>query len=76
MAEVAQHDEDTAAFWTQSVFDRNFNVIEGDIRSSGGGRVGSFDGFGFNSLATFDKNNGETVVCSATHSEVVTEPNT
>lgn len=37
MVEVAQHNEDSSALFTEGVLDRDFNIIESDVSCSGCG---------------------------------------
>ena len=54
VVEVAEHDVDTGTFLSESVLDRDLNVLEGDVGGAGGGRVGCLDHFGFDTLTTLD----------------------
>ena len=71
MVEVTQHNEDSSTLFTKSVLNGNFDIIESDVSSSGCWRVGSLDGLGLDTLATFDQDDSETIFRFATDCEAI-----
>jgi hypothetical protein len=60
--EVAEHDVDAGALFTEGVGDRDANVGEGDVRGTGGGGVRGLYGFGLDTFTSGDKKNRESVL--------------
>ena len=71
MVEVTQHDEDSSTLFTESVLNGNFDVIESDVSCSGCWGVGSLDGLGLDTFATFDLDNSEAIFCFETNGEAI-----
>jgi len=72
--EVAQDDHKTASVvWSQSMFYRNFDIIECDERSSRSGAIRSIDVLRFYALAALNEKDHHSFVCSASSNEVVRE---
>lgn len=67
--EVAEHDVDTGTFLSESVLDRDLDVLEGYVGGAGGGRVSCLDDFGFDTFTPFDEDDRETLVGFASNSE-------
>jgi hypothetical protein len=47
---------------TESVLDRDLDIVESDEGGASSGRVAGLDGFRLNTLASLNKNYGETIL--------------
>lgn len=70
MVKVAQNHKQATVFGAEHVLRGDFDVVECDEACSGSGRVGGFDGFGFDAFAARDEEDSEATLGFAADGEV------
>ena len=69
--DVPQNDEDSSAFRSQRVFNRNLNVLERNVRCASCWGVRRLNRLRLYTLPSLDKNDSEAIVSLAAHGETI-----
>lgn len=73
VVEVGQDDIDALVLLAEQVLDGDLDVVEGDVRGTGGRGVGSLDGLGLDTLAALDDEHRKALVGLDARDEVIRE---
>lgn len=73
MVKIAQNNVDALVLLAEQVLNRHLDIVEGDVRGAGGGRVRGLDSLGLYALAALDEQNAQPLVRLDAGDEVVAE---
>ena len=71
VVKVAQDDVNALVLLTEEVLDGDLDVVKGNVRRTGGGRVRRLDGLRLNALAALDQEDTEALARVDARDEVV-----